>query len=44
VNVVGSASFHGRPIYGYKATRVGNPLDPYGRNVYLDSFRGGRWT
>ena len=43
VNVVGSASFHGRPIYGYKATRVGNPLDPYGRNVYLDSFRGGRW-
>jgi hypothetical protein len=43
VNVVGSASFHGRPIYGYKATRQGNPLDPYGRNVYLDSYRGGRW-
>jgi hypothetical protein len=42
-NVVGSASFHGRPIYGYKSTRQGNPLDPYGRNVYLDSYRGGRW-
>jgi hypothetical protein len=43
VNVVGSASFHGRPIYGYKATRQGNPLDPYGRNVYLDSYRRGQW-
>jgi hypothetical protein len=42
-NVVGNASFHGRPIYGFKATPQGSPLDPYGRNVYLDSFRGGRW-
>jgi hypothetical protein len=42
-NVVGNASFHGRPIYGLKATRQGNPLDPYGRNVYLDSYRGGKW-
>jgi hypothetical protein len=42
-NVIGNASFHGRPIYGTKATRQGNPLDPYGRNVYLDSYRGGRW-
>ena len=42
-NVVGNASFHGRPIYGSKATAQGNPLDPYGRNVYLDSYRGGRW-
>jgi hypothetical protein len=42
-NVVGDASFHGRAIYGSKATAQGNPLDPYGRNVYLDSYRGGRW-
>jgi hypothetical protein len=42
-NVVGNASFHGRPIYGFKATRRGNPLDPYGRNVYLDSYRSGKW-
>jgi hypothetical protein len=42
-NVVGAASFHGRPIYGFKATRQGDPLDPYGRNVYLDSYRGGQW-
>jgi len=43
VNVVGNASFHSRPIYGFKATRQGSPLDPYGRNVYLDSYRGGQW-
>jgi hypothetical protein len=43
VNVTGSASFHGRPIFGFHATRQGNPLDPLGRNVYLDTFRGGRW-
>lgn len=42
-NVQGNASFHGRPIYGFKATRQGNPLDPYGRNVYLDAYRAGRW-
>jgi hypothetical protein len=42
-NVKGNASFHGRPIFGFKATRQGSPLDPYGRNVYLDTYRGGRW-
>jgi hypothetical protein len=42
-NVVGRATFHGRAIYGYRATRTGVPLDKYGRNVYLDTFRGGAW-
>jgi hypothetical protein len=42
-NVEGNASFHGKPIYGFKATAQGDPLDPYGRNVYLDSFRSGQW-
>jgi len=42
-NVEGNASFHGRPIFGFEATPQGSPLDPYGRNVYLDTFRGGRW-
>lgn len=42
-NVVGKASFHGRAIYGYRATRTGVPLDKYGRNVYLDTYRGGKW-
>jgi len=44
VNVDGAASFHGRPIFGYSATPQGAPLDPFGRNVYLDSLQGGHWT
>ena len=43
VNLEGSASFHGKPIFGYSATPQGAPLDPFGRNVYLDSFRAGHW-
>jgi hypothetical protein len=42
-NIIGRATFHGRPIYGYRATRTGNPLDKYGRNVYLDTYRHNRW-
>ncbi|HZO96191.1 MAG TPA: hypothetical protein VFB42_02350 [Gaiellaceae bacterium] len=43
VNVEGGAAFHGRPIYGTRATPQGDPLDAYGRNVYLDTYRDGRW-
>jgi hypothetical protein len=39
----GRATFHGRPIYGYRFTRSGVPLDGLGRNVYIDSFRQNRW-
>jgi hypothetical protein len=42
-NVVGQATFHGKPIFGHHATSTGVPLDKYGRNVYLDTFRGGAW-
>ena len=42
-NVIGRASFQGKPIYGFRSTPQGVPLDPYGRNVYLDTYRGGRW-
>ena len=42
-NIVGQATFHGRAIYGYRATSTGNPLDKFGRNVYLDTYRGGGW-
>ena len=43
-NVRGEASFHGRPIFGWRSTPQGVPLDSLGRNVYLDSYRAGRWT
>ena len=42
-NVVGQATFHGRPIFGHHATSTGVPLDTYGRNVYLDTLRNGAW-
>jgi hypothetical protein len=41
--ISGAASFHDQAIFGMKATRSGVPLDPYGRNVYLDSFQNGHW-
>jgi hypothetical protein len=44
LNVGGAASFHGRPIFGYSATPRGAPLDPFGRNVYLDTLQGTHWT
>jgi hypothetical protein len=42
--VRGRATFHGRPIYGFRATRTGVPLDGLGRNVYIDTWRGGGWV
>ena len=41
--VRGQATYHGRPIIGYRFSRSGVPLDKFGRNVYLDSLRAGRW-
>ncbi|MBA2614751.1 MAG: hypothetical protein H0U90_03070 [Actinobacteria bacterium] len=41
--VRGRATFHGRPIFGYRSTPSGVPLDGLGRNVYIDSWRNGRW-
>jgi hypothetical protein len=43
-NVQGRASFQGKPIYGQRSTLQGVPLDPFGRNVYLDSYRGHDWV
>jgi hypothetical protein len=43
-NIQGEATFQGRPIYGQHSTLEGVPLDPFGRNVYLDSYRAAGWT
>jgi hypothetical protein len=41
--VKGRATFHGKPIYGYSNTPEGVPLDKYGRNVYIDFMKRGKW-
>jgi hypothetical protein len=41
--IQGRATFQGKAIYGFAATRSGVPLDDLGRNVYLDTYRRGGW-
>jgi hypothetical protein len=36
--LIGTYTYAGKPVYGFKATSVGVPLDDWGRNVYLDTF------
>lgn len=36
--VFGQATYRGKPIYGYRTTRSGNPLDSYGRLIFLDTL------
>ena len=34
----GRLTYRGRPVYGFANTPQGNPLDAFGRNVYLDTL------
>ena len=34
----GFYSYLDRPIFGFRSTRFGAPMDTFGRNVYLDTF------
>ena len=36
--IVGTYSYAGNPIYGFKSSPAGAPLDTWGRNIYLDTF------
>jgi hypothetical protein len=36
--VFGQLTYEGQPVFGFRATRAGAPLDTYGRNLYLDTF------
>jgi hypothetical protein len=45
-HLFGRLAYEGKPVYGFSATRVGSPLDGYGRNIYvdtLDSHYGKGW-
>jgi hypothetical protein len=37
-HIFGRLTYNGVGVYGYNATPQGNPLDSYGRNVYVDTF------
>jgi hypothetical protein len=34
----GTYTYNGSPVYGFHSTASGNPLDTFGRNVYVDTF------
>ena len=36
--IVGTFTYAGSAIYGFRSTPAGAPLDTWGRNVYLDTF------
>ncbi len=37
-HLYGTFTYGGTPVYGFKSTPSGNPLDTFGRNVYVDTF------
>jgi hypothetical protein len=37
-HLFGTFTYDGSPVYGFKATGAGNPLDTFGRNIYVDTF------
>ena len=37
-HLYGTYSYLGHPIFGFRVTPTGNPLDTYGRNLYLDTY------
>jgi hypothetical protein len=42
----GTYEYNGNPVYGFHSTSGGNPLDTFGRNIYVDTFDsayGGGW-
>jgi len=37
-HIFGRFTYLGKPVHGFKSTRWGNPLDTFGRNLYVDTF------
>ncbi len=36
-HLFGRYTYRGKGVFGYSNTPAGNPLDPYGRNIYVDT-------
>jgi hypothetical protein len=37
-HLFGTFTYGGNPVYGFRSTPAGNPLDSFGRNIYVDTF------
>jgi hypothetical protein len=37
-HLYGTLTYGGTPVYGFRSTTSGTPLDTFGRNVYVDTF------
>lgn len=37
----GRLTYTGKPVFGFRSTRYGVPLDAYGRNIYVDTLGSG---
>jgi hypothetical protein len=37
-HLFGRFTYRGQPVYGFASTDQGNPLDSFGRNLYLDTY------
>jgi hypothetical protein len=37
-HLFGTYSYRGMPVYGFRSTSGGQPLDSFGRNLYVDTF------
>lgn len=37
-HLFGTFFYNGAPVHGFASTSVGNPLDTFGRNLYVDTF------
>jgi hypothetical protein len=37
-HLFGTFAYNGAPVHGFRSTAVGNPLDSFGRNLYVDTF------
>jgi len=37
-HLFGTFAYNGAPVHGFRSTAGGNPLDSFGRNLYVDTF------
>ncbi len=43
-HVFGTFTYDGTPVHGFRSTAGGNPLDSFGRNLYMDTFNSAYGT